>query len=394
MIFSLDIAPLPLALAAFFAFAVAASALIFFFRVRKVTVGRARADHERPEVPDSAYPPVSVLVYSQDDAANLTELLPQLLEQDYPSEFEVIVINEGESVDVRDAVSALRSTNHNLYLTFTPEGVRNLSRKKLGVTLGVKAARYKHVVLTTTAVVVPSPLWLRRMTSGFALSPSTEIVLGWAKIDPAEDTERGARRRAFDHVAESCRWIAPALAGKPFRGSEYNIAYTRELFMRNNGFARSLNLCNGDDDIFVSEVVRPGNTRVELSEESFVTLRHGNHPRMAGERMLRRCFTESFIRRRPRLLPVLPGWLQIAGLAAGVAAAVLAWPNATVAAACAVIFLLMLAVDILFWRPAMKAMHSRRLLLSLPWFVVTFPLRRAARRMHSRLSRQKKYTWD
>lgn len=394
MNFSLHIGFLPLLLTAFFAASVATSALIYFFRVRKVTVARNRADHERPEIPDSAYPPVSVLVYSQDDAENLSALLPGLLGQDYPSEFEVIVINEGESVDVRDAVSSLRPSHHNLYLTFTPEGVRNLSRKKLGVTLGVKAARYRHVVLTTTAVDIPSPMWLRRMASGFAMSDTTEIVLGWAEIDPAEDNARGCRRRAFDHVAESCRWLAPALAGKPFRGSEYNIAYTKDIFMRNNGFARSLNLCNGDDDIFISEIVRPGNTHVELAEDSFVRLRHGNHPRIAGERMLRRCFTESFIRRRPRVLPSLPGRLQIAGFAAGIAAAVLAWPNATVAAASGLLTILCALTDILFWRPAMKAMKSRRLMLTLPWLAATFPLRRAARGIRSRLSSQKKYTWD
>lgn len=226
------------------------------------------------------------------------------------------------------------------------------------------------------------------------MSDTTEIVLGWAEIDPAEDNARGCRRRAFDHVAESCRWLAPALAGKPFRGSEYNIAYTKDIFMRNNGFARSLNLCNGDDDIFISEIVRPGNTHVELAEDSFVRLRHGNHPRIAGERMLRRCFTESFIRRRPRVLPSLPGRLQIAGFAAGIAAAVLAWPNATVAAASGLLTILCALTDILFWRPVMKAMKSRRLMLTLPWLAATFHLRRAVRGIRSRLSRQKKYTWD
>ena len=61
------------------------------------------------------------------------------------------MVNEGESADVRDAVSMLRASHPNLYLTFTPEGVVNLSRKKLGITLGIKAARYDIAVLTTTA---------------------------------------------------------------------------------------------------------------------------------------------------------------------------------------------------------------------------------------------------
>ncbi len=32
------------------------------------------------------------------------------------------------------------------------------------------------------------------------------------------------------------RWLSIAIAGKPFRGTEYNIAYRRELFLRNKGF--------------------------------------------------------------------------------------------------------------------------------------------------------------
>lgn len=367
---------------------------IYMLRVRKVVAYRRRSDSERVELPDAELLPASVVIYSQGDAEALENLLHSVLAQDYPAAFEVIVVNEGESADVRDAVSLLRATHNNIYLTFTPEGVVNLSRKKLALTLGIKAARYDVVVLTTTAVDIESPQWLRRIMSRFDRHGRTEIVLGYAYVDPEEDTEMGCRRRAFDNTASNVRWIANAIAGKPFRGTEYNIAYRKDVFLRNKGFARSLNLHNGDDDIFISEVAGKANTVVELSDESMVRLRHGNHPRLFGERMLRRAFTERFIKRRPRYLFRLTGWLQILAIAAAAAAAWTGYPNMQPAAIGAVIILVMFGLDIWAWRKVLQAMKSRTMFLTIPWLSITYPIRDAWRSVRSRISKQKKYTWD
>ena len=53
------------------------------------------------------------------------------------------MVNEGESAAVTDVVSTMQLTHRNLYLTCTPDGVRNLSRKKLAITLGIKATRMR-----------------------------------------------------------------------------------------------------------------------------------------------------------------------------------------------------------------------------------------------------------
>lgn len=369
-------------------------AAIYFFRVRTVTEYRRRADRERPDKPDADFMPASVIVYSQGDTDNLTELLRSLLAQKYPAAFEVVVVNEGESADVRDAVSLLRATNPNLYLTFTPQGVVNLSRKKLALTLGIKAARYDVVVLTTTGAIIDSPLWLRSMMAPFSASNAVEVVLGFAGVDPDEDTAPGRRRRSYDYAAESARWLAAAIAGHPFRGTEFNLAYRKNLFIRNKGFARSLNLHYGDDDIFISQIANGRNTVVELSEDAIVRVRHGNHPRIFRERVLRRCFTEGFIRRRPRFLHPLSGWLQIAAIACGAAAAVLAWPNLQAAVIALVLVVVLLVMDAVVWRRLMKALKCRNLRLTIPWFTLTYPLRRLSTRLRARLGRQKKYTWD
>ena len=367
---------------------------IYLFRVRTVVNYRRRADRERPDKPDADYLPASVIIYSQGDAESLEKMLRMVLNQDYPAAYEVIVVNEGESVDVRDTVSMFRATHNNLYLTFTPQGVVNLSRKKLALTLGIKAARYDIVVLTTTAVDIESPLWLKRMMMPFEKDGKTDIVLGYAYIDPEEDHTFLARHRAFDHVAESVRWIGVAIAGHPFRGTEYNVAYRKQAFLDNKGFARSLNLHYGDDDIFIKEITRPGNTKVELSEESIVRLRHGNYPRLFRERILRHIFTEGHIRRRPRFLFGLLGWLQIIAITSGIAASIISYPNMQASIIAAVMVVAMLIIDIVMWRQAMKALKSRHLFLTIPWLSVSYPFRRLYRHIQSRLGKQKKYTWD
>lgn len=369
-------------------------ACIYFFRVRTLVAYRRHADSDRAELPDSAYQPVSVVIYSQGDADNLDRLLRAILAQDYPAAYEVIVVNEGESSDVRDAVSMLRASHHNLYLTFTPEGVVNLSRKKLALTLGIKAARYDIVALTTTAVEIETDKWLRRIMSNFDADGRTEVVLGFATVDPDEDMDGGRRSRAFDYVADSSRWLSVAVAGKPFRGSEYNIAYRKDAFLRNKGFARTLNLCYGDDDIFISEIARGDNTRLELSDESMVRLRHGNHPRIFGERRQRRYFTEGHIRRRPRVLWNLTGWLQLITLVLCVAASAVAYPNMGPAVVSVAGLAGICLLDIYFWRGAMTALKSRPLRMTIPWLSATYPLRRLACSFRNRFGRQKKYSWE
>lgn len=369
-------------------------AAVYMFRIGSVVSYRRKADRERADKPDADYLPASVVIYSQGDADNLYELLKNVLGQDYPAAFEVIVVNEGESTDVRDIVSSLRAANNNLYLTFTPEGVVNLSRKKLALTLGIKAARYDIVVLTTSAVEIESSLWLKRMMQPFGRDNKVEVVLGFSYIKPEEDYTFGKRCRAFDYVADSTRWLGAAIAGKPFRGTEYNIAYRREAFMRNKGFARSLNLCYGDDDIFVSEIANRCNTVVELSDESMVRLRHGNHPRIFMERSLRHIFTERKIRRRPRFLMPMTGWLQIAALASAVAAGISAYPNMQPAIVAVVMVVVMMVLDVYYWRRAMNALKSRRMFFMLPWFSITYSMRRLSRHLRSVLGKHKRYTWD
>lgn len=362
------------------------------FTSRVLAVKRAARRSGEDEISDR-YENVAVIVYSNDDAGDLATLLPQILGQDYPAEMEVVVVNEGDSPSVREVVTDLQMTHSNLYLTSTPDGARNLSRKKLAVTLGIKATRMPVVVLTTADTLIKSDQWLRAMCRHFIHGSPTEVVLGYASAPPYEDRAAGARARSFDHVAESAAWIAPAAKGRPWRGTGHNIAYRRDLFFRNKGFSRHLNLRDGDDDIFVSEIARPGNTMIELSPEACVEVPGANAPRAYRHRNARRRFTERFISRRPHVAGTVSFAAYMLAPFPAIAAGALSPANIFGWAACAGIIVAWCATGMI-WRAAVMTLNGRRLLLTLPVLAATRPLRKTYTALRCIIRPDKRYTWE
>jgi len=335
----------------------------------------------------------AVIVYSNDENADLEAMLPQVLHQDYAPGFEVIVVNEGDSPAVRDIVSTLQIAHNNLYLTSTPDGARNLSRKKLAITLGIKATRYPVVVLTTAASRINSDRWLHGIMRHFGADSPVEVVIGYASAAPYDDRSAGSRARSFDSVAEAAAWISPAISGRPWRGVEHNLAYRRELFFRNKGFSRHLNLRHGDDDIFISEIARGDNTAVDISPETFVEVPGSNNRRAFRLRAERRRFTKRFIRHRPRFVGTIGfGAYFLAPLLALAGAALSPFNN--FAWACAATVLAMWYAAGMIWRPAVKALHGRRLMLTLPMLAFSRPARQGWRNARSMISHGKRYTWE
>ena len=109
--------------------------------------------------------------------------MPKILNQAYP-EFEVIVVNDDSTDDSKDILSVLETQYKNLYHTYVPEGSRNLSHKKLALTLGIKAARYDIVVFTNANCDPRNNEWLATIARNFV--PGIDIVLGYTAIERKE----------------------------------------------------------------------------------------------------------------------------------------------------------------------------------------------------------------
>lgn len=217
-------------------------------------------------------PPISVIITAREECENLRRNLKFILEQDYP-QFEVIVINDVRGDESEDYLTQLENSYPNLYHTFVPDSSRYISRKKLAITLGIKASKYEWLVMTDADCRPTSNQWLRLLARNF--TPRTELVLGYSGY------ERGKgwlhKRVAFDNLFTSMRYLGLALAGKPFMGIGRNMAYRKEMFYSHKGFSEHLNLQRGDDDLFVNQLSTSINTRVETDVQAVMRMQPVSH---------------------------------------------------------------------------------------------------------------------
>lgn len=310
-----------MAYAAFAVLAVAMIWLLVCYRRRIVSVSAASETEEADAGEECvALPPVSVIVYASYNVTDLEESLPLILAQEYPGEFEVIVVNDGSSSELSDVVKRLSHDYPNLYQTFVPEKAHNLSRKKLAISLGIKAARTDYVVLTDACGRPRSRRWLQLMARHFA--SGKEVVLGWGRISGLNSA-----MKAFDQVATGTTWLSAALAGHPYRGTALNIGYSRRLFFEAKGFSRTLNLHHGDDDLFVNQIATPENTAVELSPAARISARAEKPASMWREEKLRHAFTARMLPKGARRFMGFSTLMLWAWVAAAVVCMVFTIPN-------------------------------------------------------------------
>lgn len=341
-------------------------------------------------------PKASVIVYNTSDEEVLLQTVDAIMRQDYP-DFELIVVCDATASQA-DYLSELIATRHSsVYVTFIQPGSHNLSRRKLAVTIGVKAAKGDVVVTTAGNAVIPSDTWLRRMMSPFCGSAGNgmDLSLGVSRMDFKEMRGLSKWYRQFDSMLTDALWVGSAAAGHPYRGDANNLAFRRKAFLDNKGYARTINLHNGDDDLFVNEIATGTNTRVTVSPDSVVTMQWGDSAgRVWPMTKERYSFTARWLPHAPfvcssvfmTLLWVIPGFAVVAG--------VVGLPSLWPAVAAGVVLLAFWAVCIAAYRSLAARMGAVRLW----WAVIPFwmwrPVADIIFRYEHRSVRKKNFTWQ
>jgi len=213
---------------------------------------------EKEEATEHPYPPVSVVISARNEAENLEKFLPEILEQDYP-EFQVVVVNDCSQDDSSLVLARLKNKHPHLYYTNIEADKKFYHGKKMPLSLGIKAAKYEHLVLTDADCRPASDQWLKKMTAPFS-SQKTELVLGVGNYQ---------KRKGFNNLwiryetfTIAIQYLGFALTGRPFMGTGRNLAYTKSLFNKTKGFRSHIYLPSGDDDLFIREAANKTNTAV------------------------------------------------------------------------------------------------------------------------------------
>jgi glycosyltransferase involved in cell wall biosynthesis len=213
---------------------------------------------EPPEI-KSEGKPVSVIICARNEAENLKKLLPSVLEQDYP-DYEVIVVNDCSEDDTYKVLGELIPRYPHLRISTLNKDPKFTHNKKLAQFIGIKAAKNQVLLFTDADCMPESNKWLEGMTCHF--QGKTDYVLGYGGY-LKEDGMLNTFIRT-DTVMIAMQYLGMAIRGIPYMAVGRNLAYRRSEFFNNNGFGIHSNLASGDDDLFINNNAKPGNTIVEF----------------------------------------------------------------------------------------------------------------------------------
>lgn len=358
---------------------------------RVTRLSRAVKKQDNTPLAASGYPKTSIVVYCHNDAKGVASLLPSLLDQDFPEEYEIIVVNDGRDHATEALINSQEEGDVKIYHTFTPGDTRNLSRKKLALTLGIKAAAHDVIVHVTSLTRVPSAQWLRYMTAPF-IDRSIDVAIGYATV--AENGGNRSRTRDDDRLIDSVHYLSSALCGKACRGDGNNLAYRKSRFFAIKGFSNSINLHYGDDDIFVADASTSDNTAVVVATPSHAVTVSENPATDYMYSKLRHAFTAKFAGTRQHLYYGIGSLLLWCWLAFSITAVSLAPVNPVVTGIVAIAALSLWIPVMIAWNNAAKALQSRRFLFSAPVFLMLRPLLNFVYLLKSKKIHDAQYAWQ
>lgn len=217
-----------------------------------------------PELAEtSCQPMLSVVVLACDDTPGLEKHLPAILTQDYKSGFEVIVVREHGNPET-EAVLKHYEQCANLHQTFIPSKSLFMSRRKLAVSLGVKAASNEWIVLVDSDCGPVADDWLSVMASYCTAGKS--LVVGYSNYAIGSST----RYWRFFRMMEACYCLRRAVKGRAYRSCGANVMFKKSMFIATDGYRGNLELQNGEYDFIVNKFSTGENTVAALSPDTFV----------------------------------------------------------------------------------------------------------------------------
>lgn len=220
------------------------------------------AFYKKKELPPNT-PPTSIIICARNEDHNIVEFLPCIFEQDYP-EYEVVVVNDCSFDNTGDILKEFANKHPNLKVVTIKQDDYYSHGKKIALMMGIKGAKYEHLLLTDADCKPNSKDWLRNMMQHF--TPETEIVLGYGGYEKQPGFMNKIIR--FDAFMIALNFLSFALAGKTYMGTGRNLAYKKSLFFKMKGFASHYHIQSGDDDLFVNEAATKQNSKIEISIDS------------------------------------------------------------------------------------------------------------------------------
>ena len=138
-----------------------------------------------------------------------------------------------------------------------------MSRIKLAITLGVKAAKTDWISITDPTCRPADESWLASW--GQNMTDDTDFVMGYVALD-----NKTPAIWRFEHALKANKCLRAGQRGKTWATNCQNIAFRKSHFMKGEGFRGNLQLIRGEYDFLANKYGRNNATRIDIRRSSWL----------------------------------------------------------------------------------------------------------------------------
>ena len=206
---------------------------------------------------------LDILLAARNEAENLKQFLPTILDQDL-QELGVLVVNDNST----DGTARVLAQFEKEYpqLRVVSAFAKTSPGKKAALSEAIATSTSKWILATDADCKPSSSNWATKMLR--VADKETELVLGYGPYQKSAGwLNRWIR---FEALYTAAQYLSAAAAGRPYMGVGRNMLYSRALYERVGGFSSHAHLAGGDDDLLVNQGATPTNTKICTTPDAWV----------------------------------------------------------------------------------------------------------------------------
>ena len=220
---------------------------------------------------ETKLPFISIIVPARNEEANIGVLLSSLQNQTYrQSLFEIIVVDDFSEDNTASIVKSFSGGNvHYVSLKDTIGNVALNSYKKKAIETGISIAK-GELIVTTDADCEAGEKWLQTIAHFYAKNKADMIVMPVVM----------SKEKTFLQLFQQLDFMSlQGITGGVISRGLYqmcngaNLAYTKSVFNRVNGFKGIDNIASGDDMLLLQKIAKDKNNKIEYLKAKEVIIK-------------------------------------------------------------------------------------------------------------------------
>lgn len=241
--------------------------VLYFGLLKVLYTGFVRTIEHRNEKSSIDIRFISVIVPFRNEAQSITNVLKDLLAQQYPvDKFEILLVNDhSEDNSMASAETILQASAFSNFTFIQPAAFG----KKSAITEGVKQAT-GHIIVTLDADCRVGTNWLQSIHSMFD-ADKIKMVFGPVRIEP--NSSLFSKMQAIEFSSLIGSGAASMAYGIPTMCNGANFAFRKGVFQEVGGYEGNEHIASGDDEFLMRKIAKkfPGGIKFNHYNEGIVT---------------------------------------------------------------------------------------------------------------------------